>query len=146
MVVRYLGESHVADMAKTRRQQLRDQALLESSSLAASTRSGPQLETKVEVQRLVDEALAGPLAKVTQDLDALRAGAPQEEGYVLHERYKRVHRMAGSPEEPSAHWATQCGWRFVTCRNWRLSAMPVVGQPWKGCPKCGVVVGGAGSG
>ena len=146
VVVRYLGESHVADMAKTRRQQLRDQALLESQTMAVASRSGPQLETGTEVQRLVDEALAGPLARITQDLEALRAGAPMSAELVLHERYKRVHRFASSLAEPSAHWVTQCGWRFVTAQKWRLSAGPVPGAPWKGCPKCGFPVGGAGDG
>ena len=146
VVVRYLGESHVADMAKTRRQQLRDQALLECEPLAVANRSGPLLETKTEVQKLVDEALAGPLATMTRELEALRARTPNEVEYVLHERYKRVHRMAGSLAEPSAHWTTQCGWRFVTAQKWRLSATAPLGQPWKGCPKCGVAVGGVGDG
>ena len=146
VVVRYLGESHVSDMARTHRQQLRERALLEGQALVTASRSGPQLETTDEVQKIVKDALAGPLAKVTGELDALRARTPASAELVLHERYKRVHRLACSLAEPSDHWVTQCGWRFVTARKWRLSAPPAPGYPWKGCPKCGVVAGGQGAG
>ena len=136
VVVRYLGEAHVTDLARTRRGLIRDQAVLDGHALAVTARSGPHLQTPAHIEQLVQDALRGPLASAEEQFAALRAASGQQVEFVLHERYMRVHRLGCSLSEPSAHWATQCGWRFAAAQGWRLAKTAELGSPWRPCTKC----------
>ena len=52
-VVRYLGESHVADMARVRRRGALQRDLVQAMALEAPRASGPQLCTALELERFI---------------------------------------------------------------------------------------------
>ena len=56
-MLRYLGEAHVADMAKVRRRGSVQRDALQSLPLEAPRLSGPQLCTESELEKLVEAAV-----------------------------------------------------------------------------------------
>ena len=70
-VVRYLGEAHVSDPARSRRRFIREQGLLEGHELAAVANSGPGMCTPAEVERIVQRAVEQSVGSVSARVDEL---------------------------------------------------------------------------
>ena len=136
-VVRYLGESHVSDLARARRRFIRDQGLLEGHELSAVAASGPSLCTPVEVERIVARAVSESLQQSTARVEELRSHATRYD-QVLHEGRRVIHSLGMDLAAPSVCWQTRCGWRFAGTPGWRLASSAGAGRKdgWRECAKC----------
>ena len=145
-VLRYLGETHVSDLARSRRRLIREQGLLDCAPLAAPGPSGPACYTEEEIQRLVQGAVDSAMAEVSQRVDALRVRGGPAYDLLIHERRKMIHRMAVDVAAPVEAWQTQCGWRFATSLGWRLGSMSchVDRGHFKPCSRCNIPIPGDG--
>ena len=56
-VLRYLGDSHVTDMARIKRQSSAQRDALQAFALVAPRASGPQLFTALELEKIVAAAV-----------------------------------------------------------------------------------------
>ena len=139
-MVRYLGDAHVSDLAKTRRRLIRDQGLLEGHSLSAPASSGPARCTEAEVQRIVQESVQEATATLARRVEALRGQSGPVYDLVLQEHRKRVHKLAVDIAAPSVLWQTQCGWHFASSIGWRFaaSASHASFSAFKPCGRCDI--------
>jgi hypothetical protein len=139
-VVRYLGETHVSDLASTRRRLTRERGLLECAPLEAPAASGPSMCTAAELERLVEQAVSSRICEVSSRIDALRELARPSYDLILYERYKRVRVLSGGLEAPAVAWQAQCGWKFAFVPGWRLAASASfrMSADWKPCTRCRV--------
>ena len=138
-VVRYLGEAHVSDLARTRWRFIREQGLLDEQPLAVATASGPSLCTPAEIEKLVLAAFERKVGDLPARVEELRHRAASFD-LVLHEGRRIVHALAVDVAAPASTWQTQCGWRFAVTIGWRLAsstaARPSCG--WKVCARCAI--------
>lgn len=131
-VVRYLGDSHISDLARARNRFVRERGLLDSSELPVAISSGPK--AAAEIERLVQQAVDQRMEYIGPRLDALSALAVRYDT-VLHEGRRIAHALDSDLAAPSLHWQTRCGWHFAATPGWRLScALPAEG--WRQCAKC----------
>ena len=89
-VVRYLGEAHVSDLARSRNRFIRERAVLEGLALPASLASGPQLCTPDEAERIVRRAVDQGISSLARQVDELRT-RPARYDAVLHEGRRIAH-------------------------------------------------------
>lgn len=137
-VVRYLGEAHVSDLAKSRRKAMRDRGLLEGHLLPTPAGNGPQQCTEAEVTRIVQETVGHKLQLLVDTVGKLQTAADTSYKLVFHEPRGVVHVLACDLSAPAASWQSRCGWRFAHKPGWRL--VSEASQPpdasWHHCRRC----------
>ena len=137
-VLRYLGEAHVADMAKVRRLSTVQRDAVQSLSLEAPRLSGPQLCTERELERIVEAAVNSKWSAAASQLRELQAASGARYNLVLSEARRSVHALAGDLAAPSHAWRTSCGWPFASGPGFRLVSDTRGGVPasWSRCRRC----------
>jgi hypothetical protein len=138
-VLRYLADSHVADMALVRRRgAVRREDLVVAVPLDEPRASGPQLCTALELDKLVSAAVDSRWSEATAQLRDLQKASGTKYDLVVSEARRCVHAMAGDLVAPSSAWHTRCGWRFAMGPGFRLTATSQGGAPasFLRCSRC----------
>jgi len=163
IVLRYIGEAHLADLAKNcrrlQREKLRDVRFLEGTDFDEPRLhdNGPSLQLDQLVKEQAD-ALADLTARVGAiEEDAASASDKATEGddlrirlgaiagrisaieaprFVMNIRSSMVHVVSGSTALPSTTWRTKCGWSFGDSRGFKLLHDASRVQPGAVCTKC----------
>jgi len=163
IVLRYIGEAHLADLAKNcrrlQREKLRDAKFLEGTDFDEPRLrdNGPvallDLAVKEQADALVDlsarvgaieedAASASDRVAASDDLRtrlgaiAGRISAVEDPRFVMNIRSGTVHVISGSTTLPSITWRTRCGWCFGDSRGFKLLHDASRIAPSASCSKC----------